>query len=55
MEVVYDRLRAYRKEIAVALGVFLISSLSFGLGYLANRENSHTPIIIEKCSGPPAA
>ncbi len=28
--------------------IFLVSSISFGLGYLVNREFTHTPIIIEK-------
>jgi hypothetical protein len=40
----------YRKEIIFALIIFLVASLSFGLGYLANREFTHAPIIIEKCS-----
>jgi hypothetical protein len=41
----------HRKEIIIFLLIFLISSLSFGLGYLVNREFNHAPIIIEKCSG----
>jgi len=40
----------YRREIILFLLVFLISSLSFGLGYLVNRKFTHAPIIIEKCS-----
>ena len=32
----------------IFLIIFLISSLSFGLGYLVNREFTHPPIIIEK-------
>ena len=36
-----------RKEIILAITIFLVASLSFGLGYLANREFSHSPIIIQ--------
>lgn len=39
----------WKKEIIIAGMVLLISSLSFSLGYLANREMNHAPIIIEKC------
>ncbi|MBI2034084.1 MAG: hypothetical protein HYT13_03245 [Candidatus Liptonbacteria bacterium] len=45
-----ERLRQYKKEIILAAIIFLVSSLSFGLGYLANREFSRASIIIEKCS-----
>ena len=38
----------HKKEIIFALIIFLVASLSFGLGYLANREFSRAPIIIEK-------
>lgn len=41
-----------QKEILFALLLFLVASLSFGLGYLANRELNHAPIIIEKSSEP---
>lgn len=40
----------YKKDIVLFLLIFLITSLSFGLGYLVNREFTHAPIIIEKCS-----
>ncbi|MEK7162856.1 MAG: hypothetical protein AAB696_01040 [Patescibacteria group bacterium] len=40
----------HRKDIIIFSLIFLISSLSFGLGYLVNRESNHAPIIIEKCS-----
>ena len=40
----------YKKELLFALIIFLVASLSFGLGYLANREFNHAPIIIEKHS-----
>jgi len=39
-----------KKEFIIALVAFIISSLSFALGYLANREFNHAPIVIEKCS-----
>jgi len=41
----------YKKEIVFCAIIFLVASLSFGLGYLANREFNHAPIVIEKCSG----
>ena len=43
-------LKRYRKEIVFALLIFFTSTISFGLGYLVNRETHPTPIIIEKCS-----
>jgi len=42
----------HKKEIVFVLIIFLVATLSFGLGYLANRELNHSPIIIEKCSLP---
>ena len=42
-------LKKFKKEIVLAAGLFIIASLSFGLGYLANREFNHAPIVIEKC------
>ena len=39
-----------KKELVFALIIFLVASLSFGLGYLANREFNHAPIIIEKAA-----
>lgn len=41
----------HKRDIILFLLIFLISSLSFGLGYLVNREFNHAPIVIEKCSG----
>lgn len=41
-------IRIHKKEIVFALIIFLVASLSFGLGYLANREFNRAPIIIEK-------
>lgn len=41
----------HKKEIIVTLFIFLISSLSFGLGYLvASKITNKVPIIFEKCS-----
>jgi len=39
-----------KKEIIFVAIIFFVASLSFGLGYLANREFNHAPIIIEKRS-----
>jgi hypothetical protein len=54
MNQIYEKinifLASYKKQIILGAIVFLISSLSFGAGYLANREFNHAPIIIEKCS-----
>jgi len=46
----YDWLVFYKKEVIFGTIIFLVASLSFGLGYLANREFNHAPIIIEKNS-----
>src|SRR3989344_849507 len=40
----------HRQEIIFALIIFLISSLSFGLGYLIAQQNNRASIIIEKHS-----
>ena len=42
--------RRHKKEILLAAIIFLASSLGFALGYLANREFNHAPIVIEACS-----
>lgn len=39
----------YKKELILGGIIFLISSLSFALGYVANREFNHVPIVIEEC------
>ena len=39
-----------RREIILGIIIFLVASLSFGLGYLSNKELTHNPIVIEKCS-----
>jgi len=40
----------YKKELILGGIIFVVATLSFGLGYLANREINHAAIIIEKCS-----
>lgn len=49
-----DKARIYillhPREFSFGVIIFTIASLSFGLGYLANREFNHAPIIIEKCA-----
>jgi hypothetical protein len=40
-----------KREIILFLLLFLISSLSFGLGYLLAKEEAVAPIIIEKAEG----
>ena len=51
MEFLKNWIVFYKKEILFVAMIFLVSSTSFALGYLANREFNHAPIIIEKCSG----
>jgi len=43
-------IRQNRKEAVIFIIVFLISSLSFALGYLYSSEIEPVPIVIEKCS-----
>jgi hypothetical protein len=38
----------HRREIALFILMFLISTFSFGLGYLLGGEGERAPIIIEK-------
>ncbi|MEK7657913.1 MAG: hypothetical protein AAB366_01825 [Patescibacteria group bacterium] len=45
-----DWLIKHQKELLYVFLAILIVSLSFGLGYLTNREFNHAPIIIEKCA-----
>lgn len=40
----------YKKEIILGLILFLVASLSFGLGYVASGQFNRAPIVIEKCS-----
>lgn len=37
-----------RRDIIVFTLIFLLCSLSFGLGYLVNQEYTHAPIVIQK-------
>jgi len=45
-----DWFQNHKKEIILAVIIFFVAALSFGLGYLANREFNRTPIIIEQNS-----
>ncbi|MDD4358745.1 MAG: hypothetical protein PHY30_02940 [Candidatus Pacebacteria bacterium] len=40
--------KEYEKEIVLFIAVFLISSLSFALGYLSAKERIKEPIKVEK-------
>lgn len=51
MEKIKKWAKLHRREIVFLAALFLASSLSFAVGYVANRELVHAPIIIEKCSG----
>jgi hypothetical protein len=48
MNQVKEWFKEHRKDIILFVLIFLISSISFGLGYLVNREFNRAPIIIEK-------
>jgi len=39
-----------KKILFFAAILFLVSSLGFGAGYVANGTFDHAPIIIQKCS-----
>lgn len=39
-----------KEQILLAVLLFLVISVSFGLGYLIRGEASKAPIVIEKCS-----
>ena len=39
-----------KEQIFLAILLFMIISVSFGLGYLIRGEASKAPIVIEKCS-----
>ena len=45
-----DWVEFHKKEVIFGIIIFLVATISFGLGYLANREFNHAPIIIEKAS-----
>jgi hypothetical protein len=40
----------HKREIILGILFFLISTLSFGLGYLVAQEGNRAPIVIEKNS-----
>jgi hypothetical protein len=40
----------YKKEISFVAIISIVASLGFAAGYLANREFTHAPIVIEACS-----
>jgi len=42
-----DFFAQHKRELVFALIIFLVATLSFALGYLANRELNRTPIVIE--------
>jgi hypothetical protein len=48
--IVKETIQRFKKDIILFFLLFLLSSISFGLGYLVNRELRRTPIIIEKCA-----
>jgi len=39
-----------KKAVDLIFIIFIVGTLSFGLGYLTNRQFSRAPIIIERCS-----
>jgi hypothetical protein len=47
-----EKIRKYivghKKEVAFGAILFFVASLSFALGYTANRQFNHAAIIIEK-------
>ena len=45
-----DWLDFHKKELIFAGIIFVVAAVSFSLGYLANREYNHAPIIIERSS-----
>ncbi|TSC81594.1 MAG: hypothetical protein G01um101420_953 [Parcubacteria group bacterium Gr01-1014_20] len=50
MSNLYQLFRTYRKKVVFGLVIFLVASLSYGVGYLAGRDMNRAPIVIEKCS-----
>ena len=50
MAKISEFLNIHKKEVIFALIIFLVVSISFGAGYLANQEFNRASIIIEKCS-----
>ena len=50
MDIIKNFFGAYQKKLLMGFVLFLVASLSFGLGYLANREFNHSPIVIQNCN-----
>lgn len=50
MEQLFEYIKENKQNIFWGFLILLIATLSFGLGYLSNREFSRAPIVIEKCS-----
>lgn len=48
MNRIIEKARRYKKEIVLFVLFFLISTISFALGYLAAGEFNTPPIVIEK-------
>ncbi len=50
LKIYLQKLRSFTKEPHVKVGalIFLITLLSFGVGYLAGRDWTPAPIVIEK-------
>lgn len=45
-----DGQKRIKRDVIWFVVLFLVSTISFALGYLAGREFNHSPIIIEKSS-----
>ncbi|TSC88820.1 MAG: hypothetical protein G01um10143_717 [Parcubacteria group bacterium Gr01-1014_3] len=45
-----ELIQKYKREIVIFVLFFLISTISFGLGYMVASETNRAPIIIEKNS-----
>lgn len=52
MSTIKEYLRIHKKAFLLSFIIFLVATLSFGLGYLANQEFNPTPIIIQ--NNPPS-
>ncbi|MGC9603513.1 MAG: hypothetical protein ABSF47_03535 [Minisyncoccia bacterium] len=50
MSNISDWIKRNRVDVAFWLGLIIIVSLSFGLGYLVASQSSPAPIVIEKNS-----
>ncbi len=50
MDTFKDWILFHKKELVLFMIIFIVAVISFGLGYLANREYNHAPIIIQETS-----